>query len=77
MRNFLVDPARSHADDGRLPPDLFTQFQGLVAENQSMLDRDFLLARERKGFSATEAVESLIVHRRGIRDCWQDAELDK
>lgn len=75
--NFLVDPARSHVDDGRSPPDLVTQFQGLVAENQAMLDRDFLLAREREGLSATEAVESLIAYRRGTRDSWHDAELDK
>jgi hypothetical protein len=63
--NFLVDPARSHADDGRSPPDVVTQIQGLVAGNQAMLDRDFLLAREREGLSATEAVETLIAQRRG------------
>ena len=59
------NPARPHADDGRSPRDLVTPFQGLVAENQAMLDRDFLLAREREGLSATEAVETLIAHRRG------------
>jgi hypothetical protein len=75
--NFLVDSARSHADDGRSPADVVTPFQGLVAENQAMLDQDFLLAREREGLSAAEAVERLIVYRRDIRDCWQDAELDK
>jgi len=64
--NFLVDPARPHADDGRSPRDLVTPFQGLVAENQAMLDRDFLLAREREGLSATEAVETLIAHRRAL-----------
>jgi hypothetical protein len=63
--NVLVDPARPHADDGRSPADIVTPFQGLVAENQAMLDRDFLLAREREGLSATEAVETLIAHRRG------------
>lgn len=74
---FLVDPARSHAADGRSPTNIVTPFQDLIAENQSMLDQNFLLAREHEGLSATEAVESLIVHRRGTRDSWQDAEVDK
>ncbi|CAI8874060.1 AbiV family abortive infection protein [Pseudomonas jessenii] len=73
----LLDPATSKAADESPPPDTITPFQDSVAENQEMLDRDFLLTLEREGLSATEAVERLIVHRRGIRDCWQDAELDK
>ncbi|QQN99645.1 hypothetical protein [Pseudomonas sp. SW-3] len=63
--NVLVDPARPHADDGRSPADIVTPFQGLVAENQAMFDRDFLLAREREDLSATDAVETLIAQRRG------------
>jgi hypothetical protein len=42
-----------------------------------MLDQDFLLVREREGLSATDAVESLIAHRRGARDSWQDAAVDE
>lgn len=75
--NFLVDSARSHAVGGRSPPGTATPFQDLVVENQAMLDQDFLLAREREGLSATEAVETLIAHRLGNRDSWQDAGLDK
>lgn len=74
---FLLDPAGSHAADGSSPPHIVTPFQDLVAQNQAILDRDFLLARECEGLPATEAVESLIVYRRGTRDSWQDAELGK
>ncbi|QKG67041.1 hypothetical protein HP062_16455 [Pseudomonas sp. B14-6] len=40
----------------------------LITKNQAMLDHEFLLACKRKGLSVSEAVESLIAHRRGARD---------
>ncbi|MEO6678468.1 MAG: hypothetical protein ABIO21_13965 [Pseudomonas sp.] len=73
----LIEPTSSRALDGRLPPDVEAPCHELVAKNQAILDQDFLLAREREGLSASEAVESLIEHRRVTRDSGQDAEVDK
>lgn len=61
----LVEPSSSRAVDGRLSPDFFATCHDLIARNQAMLDQDFFLARKREGLSASEAVESLITHRRG------------
>lgn len=73
----LVDATSSRVVDGRSPPDIVATCHDLIAQNQAKLDYDFLLAREREGLSASEAVESLIAHRRVTRDSWQDAEVDK
>ncbi len=73
----LVDSSSSHAADGRSRPDIAAAFNDLIADNQAMLDQDFLLARKREGLSASEAVESLIAHRQVTRDSGQDAEVHK
>lgn len=73
----LVDSTSSRVVDGRSPPDIVATCHDLIAQNQAKLDYDFLLAREREGLSASEAVESLIAHSRVTRDSWQDAEVDK
>ena len=61
----LIDSTSSHAVDGRLPSDVVATCHDLIDKNQAMLDQDFLLARKREGLSVSEAVESLIAHRRG------------
>ena len=68
-----IDSASERAVDGRLPPDVVAACQNLIADNQAMLDHDFLLARAREGLSATQAVESLIAYRWATRD----SRLDK
>ena len=75
----LIEPSssRAAAADGRLPPDVFASCHDLIDKNQAMLDQVFLLARKHEGSSASEAVESLIAHRRVTRDSRQDAEADK
>ncbi len=60
----LIEPTSSRAVDGHLPPDVVASCYDLAARNQAMLDHKFLLASQRKGLSASEAVESLIAHRR-------------
>ena len=73
----LIEPSSSRAVDGRLSPDVFPTRPALIAKNQAMLDQDFFLARKREGLSASEAVESLISHRRVAHHNGKDAELKK
>ena len=73
----LIDSTSSHAVDGRLPPDVVATCHDLIDKNQAMLDQDFLLARKREGLSVSEAVESLIAHRRVAHDRGQDVEVNK
>lgn len=73
----LIEPSSSRTVDGRLSPDVFATCHDLIAKKQAMLDQDFFLARKREGLSASEAVESLISHRRVAHDNGKDAELNK
>ncbi len=73
----LVDSTSQCATDGPRHPDTVSEFQELVADSQAMLDQEFILSRKHEGLSVCEAVESLIAHRRGIHDGWQDGKLDK
>src|SRR3990167_5598941 len=60
----LIEPTSSRAVAGRLPKDVVATCYDLIAKNQAMLDHEFLLACQREGLSATQAVESLIAYRR-------------
>lgn len=74
---YLIESTSSRAIDGCLPPDLADTCRDLIAKNQAMLDQNFLLARKHDGLSASEAVESLIAHRRVAHDRGQDAVVNK
>lgn len=73
----LIEPTSSRAVAGRLPKDVVATCYDLIAKNQAMLDHEFLLACQREGLSASEAVESLIAHRWVTRDSGQNPEVDK
>ncbi|WP_150786858.1 hypothetical protein [Pseudomonas fluorescens] len=73
----LIEPASPRSVNGRLPQDVVATCNDLIAKNQAMIDHEFLLACQREGLSASEAVESLIAQRRGTRDSWQDDEVEK
>ena len=68
----LIAPTSSRLVDGRLPQDVVATCYDLIAKNQAMLDHEFLLACQREGLSASEAVESLIAHRWVTRDSGLD-----
>ena len=68
----LIEPTSSRAVAGRLPKDVVATCYDLIAKNQAMLDHEFLLACQREGLSATQAVESLIAYRRATRDSGLD-----
>lgn len=73
----LIEPTSSRTVDGHFPPDVVALCHDLVARNQAMVDHMFLLASQREGLLASEAVESLIAHRRVAHDSGQDAEVKK